>query len=600
LAIAMTKEEPMSDAAYIKGGSFLVRETALDEVFTPEDFSAEQRMYAKTARDFVENEVLPVSDRIEAKEPGVSEALIRKAGELGLLMADVPQAYGGLSLDKASSALIMESLAGQGSFFVTYGANVGIGTLPIVYYGSNPTREKYLPGLADGSAIGCYCLTEPTAGSDALSIRTRATLSEDGTHYVLNGSKMWITNAGIAQVFTVFAKVDGEHFTGFVLDRDTTGLKVGPEEHKLGIVGSSTTSVTLEDARVPVENVLGEVGKGHKIAFNILNIGRFKLGAGCVGSCKHAMGHALTYALERKQFGKRLADFGLIREKLAEMFVRTYAAESSVYRTIGLIDQILEVAGASEGEAALQSIEEYSVECALVKILGSEALDYVVDEMLQIYGGYGYSAEYPAERYYRDSRINRIFEGTNEINRLLVPGMLLRKAMKGEIPLFQAAKALQEELMGIPSFGMDMDLGLLEAESRIVGNLKKICLFVAGVAAQKFGKELADQQAVLSRLADLALAAYASESTLLRARKDAARRGEAADIPVRVARVVCEQSMGRAEVLAREALAAIESGDTLATMLAGLRRLTRRSPADVVGLREAIAARLVELERIAV
>jgi alkylation response protein AidB-like acyl-CoA dehydrogenase len=589
----------MSEASYVKGGSFLVRDTAPGEIFTPEDLTSEQLQFAKTARDFVVNEAIPVSDPIENKEFEVTLGLFRKAGELGLLMADVPEEYGGLGLDKASSALITENMSGQGSFSVMYGAHVGIGTLPIVYYGTPELKQKYLPGLADGSTVGCYCLTEPQAGSDALSGRTKAVLSPDGTHYVLNGTKQFITNGGLAQVFIVFAKIDGEHFTGFVLDRNTPGLTVGPEEHKLGIRGSSTTTVILEDARVPTGNVLGEIGQGHKIAFNILNIGRFKLGAGCVGSCRFAIEHSLAYALERKQFGRRLADFGLIREKLAEMVVRTYAAQAAVYRTVGLIDHLL-ASGGAHGAAALQSIEEYSVECAMVKVIGSEALDYVVDEAVQVFGGYGYCAEYPVERYYRDSRINRIFEGTNEINRMLVPGMLLRKAMKGEIPLFQAAKALQEELMGIPSFDLEAETGLLDAEVKLVANLKKIALFVAGVAAQKHGKALAEQQVVLSRLADLCIAAYTAESTLLRALKDAGKRGEAAAaVPVAIARIACEEAMSRAEGFARETLAAMESGDTLTTMLAALRRLLRRTPADTVALRDQIAARLVEMERLA-
>ncbi|MDF1554623.1 MAG: acyl-CoA dehydrogenase family protein [Deferrisomatales bacterium] len=588
----------MSDPTFVRGGSFLVRQSTPDEIFTPEDFSQEQRMYAKTARDFVDNEVLPLSDEIESKQPGVTERLMQKAGELGLLMADVPEEYGGLGLDKASSAIIAENMPGQGSFSVTFGAHTGIGTLPLVYYGTELTKQRFLPGLADGTAIGCYCLTEPTAGSDAMGIRSKATLSEDGTHYILNGSKMWITNAGFAKTFIVFAKVDGQQFTCFVLDRDTPGLIVGPEEHKLGIVGSSTASVTLEDVKVPADQVLGEVGKGHKIAFNILNIGRFKLGAGTVGACKQTFEHALTYALERKQFGKHLTEFGAIREKLAEMVARTYAAEAAVYRTVGMIDQLLASTGDLHGEAALQAIEEYSVECAVVKILGSETLDYVVDETVQVYGGYGYSAEYPAERAYRDSRINRIFEGTNEINRLLAPGMLLRKAMKGELPLFQAAKALQEELMGIPSFDMEGDLGLLAAEQKIVQNLKKMCLFVAGVAAQKHGAALGEQQPLLMRLADLILAAYTAESVVLRALKDAAKRGEdSAIVPIAAARLECERAMSNAEGFAREALANLEQGDTLTTLLAALRRLGRRTPADAITLRETIADRMVEMER---
>ncbi len=588
----------MSDTTYTRGGSFLVQDAAPDDVFTPEDLTSEQLQFAKTARDFVENEVLPRSDEIEAKAEGILPELFRKAGELGLLMTDVPEAYGGLGLDKASSALVTQSMSGQGSFAVAFGAHVGIGTLPLVYYGTEELKQKYLPGLADGTSIGCYCLTEPSAGSDALAGRTKAVLSDDGKHYIVNGTKQFITNGGVASVFTLFAKVDGEQFTGFVCDRDTPGLSIGPEEHKMGIHGSSTTTVIFEDARIPVENVLGEIGKGHKIAFNILNVGRFKLGAAATGGAWRALDEALAYALERKQFGKRLVEFGLIREKLAEMYARTYAAEAMVYRTVGLIDQ-LTATGDHGPEAALASIEEYSVECAMVKVFGSEVLDYVVDEAVQIYGGYGYCAEYPAERHYRDSRINRIFEGTNEINRMLVPGMLLRKATKGEIPLFQAAKALQEELMGIPSLDMDADLGLLDAEKKLVANLKKICLFVAGVAAQKYGAGLADQQAVLARLADLAMHAYAAESAVLRVLKDVARRGEdAAAVPVAAARLTCERAITEAEAAAREALAAVEAGDTLTTLLAALRRLTRRTPADAVALRDAIAARFVELERV--
>jgi alkylation response protein AidB-like acyl-CoA dehydrogenase len=589
----------MPEASYIKGGSFLVREATPDEAFTPEDLTSEQLMYAKTARDFVQNEVLPLSDRIEEKDFSAAKSLFRKAGELGLLMADIPEEFGGLGLDKASSALIAENMSGQGSFSVMYGAHTGIGTLPLVYYGTPDLKAKYLPGLADGTTIGCYCLTEPTAGSDALSGRAKAVLSPDGAHYVLNGTKQFITNGGIADIFTVFAKVDGEHFTGFLLDKGTPGLSVGAEEHKMGIRGSSTTTVILDDAKVPVANVLGEIGQGHKIAFNILNIGRFKLGAACVGACRRAIQDALSYSLDRKQFGKRLAEFGLIREKLAGMLVRTYVAESASYRTVGMIDSLLHASGGARGEAALQAIEEYSVECAMVKLLGSEALDYVVDEVVQVYGGYGYCAEYPAERYYRDSRINRIFEGTNEVNRLLIPGMLLRKATKGEIPLFQAAKALQEELMGIPSFDLEEDFGLLAAEKKLVANLKKMCLFVAGVAAQKYGKGLADQQVVLARTADLSMNAYAAESVVLRAGKDAARRGAAAAaVPVAAARVACEEAMSRAEGLAREALAAMEEGDALATMLAALRRLARRAPANTAALRDQIAARLIEAERV--
>jgi len=588
--------ESSKDKGCVKGGSFLVRETLPDEIFTPEDFTSEQRMYAKTAQDFVKNEVLPLSDKIEVKEPGVVKGLLAKAGELGLMMADVPEEYGGLGLDKASSALIAESISGQGSFSVAFSAHVGIATLPIVYYGTPELKEKYLPGLADGSAVGCYCLTEPSSGSDALSIRTKATLSKDGKHYILNGTKQFITNGGIADTFVVFAKVDGEQFTGFMLDKNMPGVKIGPEEHKMGIAGTSTTQVILEDAEVPVGNVLGEIGKGHKIAFNILNVGRFKLGAACVGAAKRALEHALAYALERKQFGKRIAEFGLIREKLGGMFARTYAAEAMVYRTVGMIDRLY---SSGESETALKSIEEYSVECASVKVYLSEALDYVVDENVQILGGYGYCAEYPAERHYRDSRINRIFEGTNEINRMLIPGMLLKKAMKGEIPMLQAAKTVWDELMGVPTFGLEDETGLLAAEKKVVENLKKIFLFVGGAAAQKLGDKLAENECALSRMADLAMSAYASESAVLRALKDAAKRGEeAAALSIMAARVTCEDAMTKADGLARETMASFEEGDALATMQAALRRLLRRNPVNAVGLRDAIAAKLVELERV--
>ncbi|PLX40933.1 MAG: acyl-CoA dehydrogenase [Deltaproteobacteria bacterium] len=580
-----------------KGGSFLVEEATPESIFVPENFSSEQLMYAKTARDFIENEVIEKNDEIEEKNFEVSKALMAKAGELGLLMADVPEEYGGMGLDKASSALITESMSGQGSFSVIYGAHVGIATLPIVYYGTEEQKEKYLPGLADGTKIGAYCLTETGAGSDALAARTKAVLSEDGKYYILNGSKQFITNGGLAFSYIVFAKIDGEKFTAFILDRDTEGLKIGPEEHKMGIRGSSTTTVILEDAKVPVENVLGEVGQGHKIAFNVLNIGRFKLGAGSVGANKVCMQSALEYAMERKQFGKPISDFGMIREKLAEMYVRTYAAESAVYRTVGMIDTL--ALSAETSQAKINSIEEYSIECAIVKVLASEALDFVTDEYVQILGGYGFCSEYAAEKNYRDARINRIFEGTNEVNRLLIPAMLLRKGMKGELPLFQAATALQEELMGIPSFDLDEDLDLLAAEKKIVANLKKICLFVAGVAAQKFGTNLADQQMVLSRLADIAIKAYAAESTLVRALKDAANRGEeGAALPLAVARIYCENAIADCEKYAREALAGIEEGDALATMLAALRRLMRRTPANTLAARETIAAKLIQMERI--
>ena len=586
----------MGEHTYARGASFLLSPTDLQDVFTPGEFTPEQRMFAKAARDFVEREVFPVSDRIEAKEDGLMAALIRKSGELGLLAADIPEEYGGLGLDKTTSALIFESLAGQGSFLVVFGGQVGIGCLPIVYYGTHDTRMKYLPSIADGTKIGCFALTEPAAGSDAMACRTKAVLSGDGSHYVLNGTKQFITSAGIADIFIVFAKVDGAGLTGFVLERDTPGLSIGPEEHKMGLHGTVTNTVLLDDARVPAENVLGEVGRGHKIAFNILNIGRFKIGSSAVGACKLAIQHALTYCLERKQFGRRLAEFGAIREKLAEMFARTYAAEAVAYRTVGLIDRLLGQKGNDPGEASLRAIEEYAVECAMVKVIGSETLDYVADEAMQCFGGYGYCADYPLERFYRDSRVNRIFEGTNEINRQLIPTMMLRKAAAGEIPL-QAAldSAGAGQWARAPSAGD----GPLGTERGAVERLKELCLFSTALAVRRHGKSLSAEQALLSRLADLMMAVYRAESTLLRALKDAARKGQAtASLAVAAARIVCEEAMDRGETLARQVLAGTETGAGLQQGLAVIAGLSERIPTDTLALREEIAARLVEVEHL--
>ncbi|MDF1551748.1 MAG: acyl-CoA dehydrogenase family protein [Deferrisomatales bacterium] len=585
----------MREHAYSRGASFLLNRTGAAEVFTPGDFTPEQRMFAKAARDFVEREVFPVSDRIEEKEAGLMAALIRKAGALGLLAADIPEAYGGLGLDKTTSALIFENLAGQGSFLVVFGGQVGIGCLPIVYYGSHETRLKYLPSIADGTKIGCFALTEPAAGSDAMACRTKAVLSGDGRHYVLNGTKQFITSAGIADIFIVFAKVDGAGLTGFVLERDTPGLSIGPEEHKMGLHGTSTTTVLLDDAEVPIENVLGELGRGHKIAFNILNIGRFKIGSSAVGACKLALGHALSYCLERKQFGKRLVEFGAIREKLGEMFVRTYAAEAVAYRTVGLIDRLLQQREVSE-EASLRSIEEYAVECAMVKVIGSETLDYVADEALQCFGGYGYCADYPLERFYRDSRVNRIFEGTNEINRQLIPTMALRKAGSLEFPLHEA---LEQAGVAPADRAPVAEDGPLAQEGLAVERLKELCLFSIGLAVRRHGKALSREQALVSRLADLMMAVYRAESTLLRALKDAGRKGqEAALLAISAARLVCEDALEQGGALARQVLAATESGPGLHRGLSVIGRLTEREPADTLALREGIAARLVELERL--
>src|SRR5271157_5551381 len=470
-------------AKRVKGGSFLTEERDPQDIFTPEDLSGEHRQIAKTAIDFTQNEVLPAAAEIEAKNFAVTRGLLRKAGELGLMSVDVPEAYGGLEMDKVTSALIAENMSQLASFSVAFSAHAGIGTLPIVWYGTPAQKEKYLPKLAAGEWIGAYALSESSSGSDAMNCRTRAVLSPDGQHYILNGEKMWITNSGFADVFTVFAKIDGEKFSAFIIERNTPGFSVGAEEHKLGIRGSSTCPLILADCKVPVENLLGEPGKGHHIAFNILNIGRFKLGAACVGGARHSLQHAIQYAKERKAFGKSIAEFGLIQEKLAECATGVYAGESLTYRTIGMIDAALADvdAGAEGASREIQKrIEEYAVECSILKVWGSEMLDMVVDHMVQIYGGYGYVEEYPAERAYRDSRINRIFEGTNEINRLIITGFLMKRAVAGQLPLLGAIKQLMDEVMSGPTAQEDRE-GPLAAEHKLLANAKKLSLFAAGV-----------------------------------------------------------------------------------------------------------------------
>ncbi|GAB6062961.1 acyl-CoA dehydrogenase family protein [Deferrisoma palaeochoriense] len=577
------------DAPLLAGGAFLLEHRDAAETFTPEDFTAEQRMMARTARTFMENEVLPVSDQLEGKDLDLLRRLLRKAGELGLLMADVPEDYGGLGLDKATSALIAENLSGQASFQITALVQTGIGSLPLVYYGTEAQKRRYLPGLADGSLLGCYALTEPTAGSDALAIRTRAVPSPDGRSYRLTGTKQFVTNARIADVLTVFAKVDGRHFTAFLVDRDAPGLTFGPDERKMGLHGATTCGVHLDEVVVPAENVLGEVGRGHKIAFNILNIGRFKLGAVAVGAAKRALEQALAYALERRQFGRRIAAFGAIREKLGEMYARIWAAEAAVYRTVGLIDALVARAGHGRGEGGLRSIEEYAIECALVKVLGTETLDFVADETVQCLGGYGYCAEYPVEAYYRDSRINRIYEGTNEINRILAPTLLKRRAGAGELPLERRIAEVRAALGrgGLPGPGMAE--GPLVGGRRLVQGLKALALLVLGAGWD------AGDQAVDLRIADLALLALQAESAVLRAEKAVRANGEArAAIPLAAARLTVEQAVRRAASLAEETL--VHLGDREA--LARLPGVLRRDPADTLALREEIAGWLVERERV--
>jgi alkylation response protein AidB-like acyl-CoA dehydrogenase len=576
-----------------KGGSFLLEDSRPSEIFTPEDFSEEHIHIAKTATEFSLNEVLPAAADIEAKKFEVTKQLLRKAGELGLLAVDVPEAYGGLEMDKVSSALIAESVGRNSSFSVSFGAHTGIGTLPLVWYGTEEQKQKYLPKLATGEWIAAYALSESSSGSDAMNIRTQAALSADGKHYVLNGEKMWITNSALADLFTVFAKIAGEKFSAFLIERDTPGLSIGAEEHKLGIRGSSTCPLILSDCKVPVENLLGEIGKGHYIAFNILNIGRFKLAAGAVGGARTALQHGIQYAKERKAFGKSLAEFGLIQEKIAECVTGIYVGESLTYRTIGMIDAALrDIDDQAQGTAGQiqKRIEEYAVECSILKVWGSEMLDMVVDHVVQIYAGYGYVEEYPAERAYRDARINRIFEGTNEINRLIITGWLMKRAMSGQLPLLGAIKQLMDEVMAGPSTN--------EAKHKNLANAKKLALFAAGVASQKYMMTLPDQQEVMGALADCITEVYAMESCILRAEKLRATRGEAAAKQALAMTAYYEaKALEIIERSARKVIAAASEGDMLRTQMAILRRLAKSDPVDTIGLGRQIAKHVIEAGR---
>ena len=574
-------------AAPVAGGGFLITNPAPGDVFTPEDLNEDQRLVGQTVRDFVQQDLLPSLDRIEEKEWAVTRTLLRRLGELGVLGIEVPGAYGGAELDKVTSLVVSEELS-AGSFSVTYGAHVGIGMEPIVFFGSEEQRRRYLPKMIRGELIGAYALTEPAAGSDAMSIRTKAVRSSDGGHYLLTGTKQFISNAAFADVFTVFAKVDGEQHTAFLVDRETAGFSVGPEEHKMGIRGSSTAPLLLENAAVPAENLLGEVGQGFKIAMNILNMGRFKLAAGCVGACKHVLRFALQYAGDRQQFGKPLTSFGLIRQKLAEMAIRTYIAESMAYRTGGMVNDALGGVHGAPVEA-MRALEEYAVECAINKVYASEVLDYVADENVQIHGGYGFIEEYPAARAYRDARINRLFEGTNEINRMLTTGMLLRRAQRGRLNLIPAALAVVQELTS-PSLGEDAGTGVLAEEARLVRMVKKAALFASGVAVQKYLETIEEQQEVLAALADLVIETFAMESGLLRAQRAVQSRGEAgAALKVAMVRTHITDAVARVDATAKTVLGAVEEGDTLRTELAGLRRLLRFTPVNTVALRRQIA-----------
>ena len=584
-------------AQHAAGGSFLIQDMKPEDVFTPEDFTDEQKQIAQTASEFALQEIVPVSDRIEAKEPGLMPELLKKAGALGLMAVDVPEIYGGLEMDKVTSALVAEAISKHGSFVVAFSAHAGIGTLPILWYGTDAQKEKYLGKLASGEFLGAYALSEASSGSDAMNVRTRAVLSPDGKHYILNGEKMWITNGGFADVYTVFAKIDGEKFTAFIIERGTPGFTSGPEEHKLGIRGSSTTPLILSDCKVPVENVLGEIGKGHHIAFNVLNVGRYKLASACLGGCKTTLQGAVAYAKERKAFGKSISEFGLIQEKLAAMAVGIYTGEAMSYRTVGMIDSALaEVDKKAPGATReiQKRIEEYAVEASILKVWGSEAFDEAADHMVQIFAGYGYVEEYPAERAYRDARINRIFEGTNEINRMIITGWLMKRALAGQLPLLPAIKQLMDEVMSGPSAAEDIE-GPLAAERKLLTQAKKLTLFAAGSASQKYMAALVDQQEVMGALADGLIEVFAIESCILRAEKLIANRGEAAaEQAIAMTQLQTARSILTIEASVRKVIAAVAEGDMLRTQMAIVRRLSKHDPIDTVTLGRKVAARVVE------
>ncbi len=579
----------------VKGGAFLIEERTPAEIFTPEDFTEEHRMIAETTRQFIDNEVSPRIDELEKHDWKLARDLIKKAADLGLIGANIPEEYGGLGLDQTSGALVGENIGRSASFATTLGAESGIGLLPIIYFGTEAAKEKYLPKIAAGELITAYALTEAGSGSDAMAAKATAKLSADGAHYLLNGEKMWITNGGFADIFIVFAKVDGDKFSAFIVERQP-GLTSGAEEHKMGIKGSSTTALVLSDVKAPVENLLGEVGKGHKIAFNILNIGRFKLGAMCIGGMKLMAHESVRYANERHQFGKSISSFGAIKTKLGEMAIRTWVGESMIYRTLGMIETA--ISDTTDFDAKLRAIEEYSAECSIIKVVLSEYCDYVVDEMVQIYGGYGYSADYPAERAYRDSRINRIFEGTNEINRMLIPGRLMKSALSGRLALLPAAQALMDEILSPQMTGFDDDEGLLAAELKLAKNAKKVALMTLGTAAQKYMMGLSEQQEILIGIADIIMDTYAMESAILRAQKLAGTQGEeAAARYLDMTRVFCNDAVERIDMHAKNTLAAMAEGDELRTLLAALRRFTKLTPMNTVAARQRIANVLIEANR---
>ena len=586
-----TKQKP------IKGGEFLIRDARADEIFIPEQWDEEQLMIAKTCEDFLEQEVFPNLDRIDDLEEGLMPSLLDKAGELGMLGVSIPEEYGGFGKDFTTSMLVTEATGAGHSFAVAFSAHTGIGTLPILYYGNKEQKEKYIPKLASGEWKACYCLTEPGSGSDANSGKTKAVLSDDGKHYVLNGQKMWITNGGFADVFTVFAKIDDDdNLSAFIVEKGYEGISLNPEEKKMGIKGSSTRQVFFNNVKVPKENMLAERGQGFKIALNILNLGRIKLAGAALGGCKKAIDHSVNYTNEREQFGRPISKYGAIRYKLAEQAIRTFVLESATYRCSqnveDMINDLVED-GMSKEEAILKGMEEYAVEAAILKVGGSEVLDYVVDEAVQVYGGMGFSAESPVERAYRDARINRIFEGTNEINRMLTVDMLLKRAMKGQLDLLGPAKEVQNELMSIPDFG-DAPEGLFAAEKKYIKNFKKCILMTAGAAAQKLMQELAKEQEILMNVADMAIYTYFAESVMLRVEKLVEMKGEeASKEQIAMAKVYIHDAADLINKAGKEALNSFGEGDELRMMLMGLKRFTKTEPFNAKEARRTVAEKLV-------
>jgi alkylation response protein AidB-like acyl-CoA dehydrogenase len=579
-----------------RGGAFLITTSSPDDVFTPADLSDDQRLIGQTAEEFVAKEVAPNIPDLERHKEGLMAEMLKKAGELGLLGGAIPEEYGGTALDKVSATILAEKLAGYASFAVSHGGHSGIGTIPLVYFGTSEQKKKFLPSIATGEKLSCYCLSEPQAGSDALAARTRAVLSADGKNWILNGQKMWITNGGFADIYIVFAKVDGEKFSCFIVERGTPGFSVGAEEKKMGIKGSSTVPIFFENAAIPKENLLHEIGRGHIVAFNTLNVGRFSLGAYCLGGAKNVLAVASKYAKERTAFGKALSEFGLIKAKLGEMATRIYAVESMIYRSAGMVSAaVAEPKPADKMQQAMQVLEEYAIESSISKVMGSETVDYCVDEAVQIFGGYGFHEDYPAARAYRDSRINRIFEGTNEINRMLIIQMLMKRAMAGVLPLLPAAMKLAEEVLAGPSFE-EAPSGAFAQEERSLAQAKKIFLLAAGSAVQKYREQLAERQEIVAALANIVMDVYAMESCLRRAQK-AAKLRKAENPQSDATRLFIHEALDRIEKEARTALSATVEGDTLLTQLAVLRRFSKHSPLDTIALRRRVAEAVLAQDR---